>query len=189
MINNVNEQQRRSTSRNNSGVVTLNERMNRARNAYVDYDYDCVEETVKKNSADGFQRIINQPVDARVVDKNDLLPTGTTMQFEGKNRKYIFEDEKTVKHTMLEDETSYKINTKSKILIAVYALVIVTIFSLIVLNTRLLKSMDENISSKQANIEMLTNQNNQLTKQFEYLSSDEVISNQAENVYNMVRFN
>lgn len=131
----------------------------------------------------GFQSIIDEEnVTNRTVrtDNIDLIPSPTTMQFVGKERSYLYEDfNNRENHIEDDDNVSYRINTKSKIMIAVYALVVLTIFTLIVLNTRLLKTMDDNINEQEATIQTLTEENIQLHNQFEFVSSNEEVLRRA----------
>ena len=122
------------------------------------------------------------PVAPSKVEESDLCPSSTTMQFKGeKAEAEVFRD------IHEEAATSYKINTKGKLLIAVYALVIVTLFALIILNTRALKSLDADIENMNASVAQLQSQSVRLTEDLEYISSDENIMDRAENELNMIR--
>ena len=71
------------------------------------------------------------------------------------------------------------INTKGKVMIAVYALVVLTIFALIIMNTRLIKNMNESISEQEMRIENLIEENQALQAQYEFVSSDEEVLRKA----------
>ncbi len=107
----------------------------------------------------------------------DELPSQTTMQFKDREQN-PYEDY----HESYESasERRYKISTKGKVIAAVYAIVIATILTLIVLNTRLLKNMDSQIAAQNAEINQLLEQKVELGETFNYVTSDEVIEQKAQ---------
>ena len=115
------------------------------------------------------------------VEEADLCPSSTTMQFREEDAAVeIYHDIKR------EATASYKINTKGKLLIAVYTLVIVTLFALIMLNTRALKTLDQDIAQMNSEVVSLQTQAAELGEEVEYLSSNENIIDRAKNELNMV---
>lgn len=110
----------------------------------------------------------------------DSAPSDTTMQFftgraqSASENPYEFSREKGEAV-----DKKYTVNTKGKILIAVYALVVVTVFALIILNTRLLKTMNATSESKRAEIAALSQEVTDLKQELDYVSSDEVIEEKA----------
>ena len=124
-------------------------------------------------------KILGENVKAplREVDE-DLIPSSTTMQFESDEDNDIYEEVRPKNETDLQKK--YKINTKGKVLIAVYALVIATILSLIVINSRMLKSLDNSISGYAGKITELTEQYTNVNAELDYVKSDEVIIEKAE---------
>lgn len=108
----------------------------------------------------------------------DLIPSSTTMQFESDEDNDIYEEVRPKNETDLQKK--YKINTKGKVLIAVYALVIATILSLIVINSKMLRSLDNSISGYAGKITELTEQYTNVNAELDYVKSDEVIIEKAE---------
>ena len=108
----------------------------------------------------------------------DLIPSSTTMQFESDEDNDIYEEVRPKNETDLQKK--YKINTKGKVLIAVYALVIATILSLIVINSKMLRSLDNSISGYAGKITELTEQYTNVNAEPDYVKSDEVIIEKAE---------
>ena len=123
------------------------------------------------------QRTYEEPdLEERVDD--DSMPGPTTMQFVSTSlRNNPYQDYKD--KTDEQDDKRYRINTKSKVLIAVYAVVVAAIFTLIVLNARLLKNMNAKISSQQSQIQILRDAGEQLKSELEFVSSDEEIERRA----------
>ena len=115
------------------------------------------------------------------LEDADLCPSSTTMQFREEDAAV------EIYHDIQRDATaSYKINTKGKLLIALYSLVIVTLFALIMLNTRALKSLDYDIAQMNSEVVSLQTQAVELGEEVEYLSSNENIIDRAKNELNMV---
>ena len=73
----------------------------------------------------------------------------------------------------------FKINAKAKVFIAVYAVVIATICALIILNTTLLKRLDNAVAAKQSQISVMQAENLELNKTLGYVSDDAVIEQKA----------
>ena len=94
------------------------------------------------------------------IDEN-LIPSSTTMQFESYDENDIYEEVRPKNETDLQKK--YKINTKGKVLIAVYALVVATILALIVINSRMLKSLDSSISGYANKVTELTDEYSNVT--------------------------
>lgn len=124
-------------------------------------------------------KILGENVKASLREfDEDLIPSSTTMQFESDEDNDIYEEVRPKNETDLQKK--YKINTKGKVLIAVYALVIATILSLIVINSRMLKSLDNSISGYAGKITELTEQYTNVNAELDYVKSDEVIIEKAE---------
>ncbi len=153
---------------------------------YYDADptyYDYKEQERQQNLSARYQKpepINNgyQKEQMSYTTDDDTAPTPTTMQYSStETGDNPFEDFHQKGEPI---DKQYTINTKGKILIAVYALVIATVFALIILNTRLLKTMNASISVKEMQITKLSMEIDDLQKEYEYVSSDEVIEQKAE---------
>ncbi|MBR1867562.1 MAG: hypothetical protein IJ800_03170 [Clostridia bacterium] len=108
----------------------------------------------------------------------DLTPSSTTMQFTSVKDDEIYEEIRNGKKS--EVEKKYKINTKGKMLIAVYAIAVVTILALIFLNARMLRNLDGSIEKYNDTVTQLNEQTVRLSDRLEYVSSDEVVVEKAE---------
>lgn len=139
-----------------------------------------------QNSADDtkiFGEKVREQAPVKEVNEN-LMPSSTTMQFESYEENDIYEEVRPKNETDLQKK--YKINTKGKVLIAVYALVVATILSLIVINSRMLKSLDTSISGYASKVTELTQEYAKVTEELDYVKSDAVIAEKAEN-FGMVK--
>lgn len=158
---------------------TLDYEMDSARNAYTRedlYENDARRESVARDSAQGFEELLNSQEE---VKNKDVYPSETTMEYKG--RRFIYEDyhneEDAVEN---EDKAEYRVNTKGKVLITVYALVVLTIFTLIILNTRLLKNMNNSLSQQEAKVAAMQERAEQLAEEYKFVSSDEEVIRRAE---------
>ncbi len=161
------------------GAEALDREMDSARNAYKQEDLfvnNSEKGRVTRNSTAGFEKLLNAP-----VENTDIYPSETTMQFNEKDRKYLYEDFHAEKEEEKAEENSeYRVNTKGKILITVYALVVLTIFTLIILNTRLLKNMNDSLSQQEARVAAMIERTEELKARYEFVSSDAEVIRRAE---------
>lgn len=103
----------------------------------------------------------------------NLRPTSTTMQFQGINKAEIYKDVRENATTTY--QTATKTSSKSKLVVAFMTIAIVLLSVLIVFNTALLKSLNQTIFEKQAQVESLISQNNDALNSLEEVSSDQAI--------------
>ena len=115
--------------------------------------------------------------EAEEADEN-ITPSKTTMQFINMEKEDVYEA--TRNSVRVEGKEKYRINTKSKIFIALYAIAFVTIFSLVILNAAMLKTVDRTIKTSSERIEILREENVALGGRLDYLRSDEVIISEAQ---------
>ena len=113
----------------------------------------------------------------------DAYPSVTTMQFKERGAN-PYEDYREENETYR--SRRFKVTTKGKVLVAVYALVVMTILLLIVLNTRLLKDMNAQIATQQTRIATLKQETQMLNERLEYVKSDEVVEQKAAEDLGMV---
>ncbi len=107
----------------------------------------------------------------------NLRPTSTTMQFQGINKAEIYKDVRENATTTY--QTATKTSTKSKLVVVFMTVAIVLLSVLIVFNTALLKSLNQTIFDKQAQVESLISQNNDAFNSLEEVSSDQAIIDAA----------
>lgn len=118
-------------------------------------------------------------VDARrEVLNEDIMPSTTTMQFEKANTE-VYEDLRVKNKNKNKDEKNYKINTKAKLLVAVYSLVVATILSLIVINSRMLKNLDNSIDNYTSQVASLNQEYTAVMDELDYAMSEEIIIDKA----------
>ena len=180
MINYEKDYNKKNNTSYADDYVDYDPAMTVSKNTYVNEDYHHNNTQTEASTAD-FQDMITSASANSNINQIDLYPSTTTMQFaEKKDRRHVYEDFSDMDLSVdEEDESSYKINTKGKVMIAVYALVVLTIFALIIMNTRLIKNMNESISEQEMRIENLIEENQALQAQYEFVSSDEEVLRKA----------
>lgn len=120
-----------------------------------------------------------QREETAVYENLDLMPSSTTLQFSKQNPDVRQEVEKAQKTKKATSDKDYSFGTKAKILVAVYALVIVTILSLIMINSRLLKNLDSTIGNYSSQVANLNEEYNLVMEELEEVKSDEEIIKKA----------
>lgn len=119
-----------------------------------------------------------------VTEEPDIRPTSTTMQFGEGEADNVYNDLTKTRET---SKNSYKLNAKGKIVVALYAVAVMVILALIVLNTGVLASLKSGNTALAENITELSGQYEELVGRIEKVSSDEYVQDIAENVYNMIK--
>ena len=119
-------------------------------------------------------------VDEAVKDfaEEDIRPTSTTMQFGDENLEQIRED---MKVNVIE-ETSYRLNTKGKIVVMLYSLVVTVILALIVLNTGILSRLSQTETAMANSVNTKVAEYNALMSEIDSISSPDYIIESAQNL-------
>ena len=119
-------------------------------------------------------------VDEAVKDfaEEDIRPTSTTMQFGDENLEQIRED---MKVNVIE-ETSYHLNTKGKIVVMLYSLVVTVILALIVLNTGILSRLSQTETAMANSVNTKVAEYNTLMSEIDSISSPDYIIESAQNL-------
>ena len=114
-------------------------------------------------------------------ENEDLAPTATTIQYRTEQRAR--EDKRTV----VEEKRGHAMTTQGKLLMAIYAVVVVVILALIIINTSVLRNLDASIAENRAALFAATEQAQQLQDEIDYLTSAESIIDRAESELGMTR--
>ncbi len=147
--------------------------------------------------ADNFDRIINydaytrtdsvqqtqQTVNTFISGYNyDASPSSTTMQFENMPKAEIYQDYRV--------DTGYvattKVRTSAKVAVVILSLVIALLSALVVLNTSLLKNMNNSIDGKLTELQALEQEYMTVQEELSDVSNDQTIIDKAQNDYGMV---
>ena len=104
----------------------------------------------------------------------DLKPTATTIQY----RTDLYSDEK---RTVTEEKKGYALTAKGKLLLAIYAVVVVIVLALIIVNTSVLKNIDAEAAAYEAQLSESMARAEQLAEDIENATSDETVTEWAIN--------
>lgn len=110
---------------------------------------------------------------ARAEESEDLRPTSTTMQFESAEENDLYEDLNYKK--VSKKEENFSISSKGKMLIAIYSAVVLLILSLIIINARMLKSLDGSLSTRSERVNELQKTYERVSDEYSAVMSDEAI--------------
>lgn len=144
-------------------------------------NYDRYSEMEAEEQAAVIEDTPQEEIKAAYSDE-DIRPTTTTTQFIDGDPQIFNDAEKS----RTESKSSYKLNGKGKLIVAMYALVVTVILALIVLNTGVLKSLAQDISALDATYTARVSELNAQNAEITRLSSDERVVSVAVNEYNMV---
>jgi len=123
----------------------------------------------------------NYAYEQETETNENLRPTSTTEQFKAGEDNEIYSDIRQIREVKKSNkiDKEYKINTKGKLLIAVYALVVVTIFSLIILNSRMLRNLDNSIDNYASQVTKLSEEYDVVVNELNHVMSDEEVIKKA----------
>lgn len=109
----------------------------------------------------------------RVEEGEDLRPSATTMQFESAEESDLYEDLDYKRESKAEE--NFRISSKGKMLIAIYSAVVILILSLIIINARMLKSLDGSLSTRNQRVNELQKTYERVNGEYSDAMSDEAI--------------
>lgn len=125
-----------------------------------------------------------QEVAPEAYEEDDVHPTSTTMQFGVGETESVIKD---LTKTRESEKSSYKLNAKGKIVVALYAVAVMVILALIVINTGVLASLKRSNAALADDVAAVAAEYDRLIAEIDTVSSDDYVINAAENIYNMVK--
>ena len=153
--------------------------------AYAEPAYAEPEVAVSPISVQGTYAVpeyADEAAEAYAEEENeDLAPTATTIQYRTEQRA------RDDKRTVVEEKRGHAMTMQGKLLMAVYAVVVVVILALIIINTSVLRNLDASIAENRAALFAATEQAQQLQDEIDYLTSAESIIDRAESELGMTR--
>ncbi len=117
------------------------------------------------------------------IEDEDICPTSTTMQFGDGDLDQMY---KEMNRAQEDTKENYKLTTKGKIIVGIYAAVVAVIFALIVLNTSLLAVLTNSNAQKAEILIAQTEQYNAIVSEIESVSQNDYVADIAENQFGMV---
>lgn len=127
------------------------------------------------------------PVEARIetATDEDIQPTSTTMQFgDTADNAQVFNDMAKQKEEVSE---GYRLNAKGKLVVALYAIAVALILTLIVLNTGVLAMLSKGNAETTARLNAAVAEYNTVAAEIDAVSSDAYVTEIAENEFGMIK--
>lgn len=121
---------------------------------------------------------------ADVISDDDIRPTSTTMQFGEGNAEPVLNDMAKQKE---EQHESYRLNAKGKFVVALYAVAVALILTLIVLNTGVLAVLSRSNFEYSAALSAKIEEYNAVVKEIDAASSVDYIIDVAEKEFGMIK--
>ena len=115
-------------------------------------------------------------------ETEDLTPTSTTIQY----RTDLFREEQ---REVTEEKKGHALTAKGKLLMAVYAVVVVVVLALIIINTSVLNTLDSAVAERERMLGEVVAQAQELDDRIDYLTDPDTIIQRAEDELGMVMGN
>lgn len=95
--------------------------------------------------------------------EEDITPTSTTIQY----RTDLYRDEQ---REVTEEKKGHALTAKGKLLMAVYAVVVVVVLALIIINTSVLNTLDSAVAEREQQLNAMVAQAQELDDRIDYLT-------------------
>ena len=114
--------------------------------------------------------------------EEDITPTSTTIQY----RTDLYRDEQ---REVTEEKKGHALTAKGKLLMAVYAVVVVVVLALIIINTSVLNTLDSAVAEREQQLNAMVAQAQELDDRIDYLTDPDTIIQRAEDELHMTMGN
>ena len=114
--------------------------------------------------------------------EEDITPTSTTIQY----RTDLYRDEQ---REVTEEKKGHALTAKGKLLMAVYAVVVVVVLALIIINTSVLNTLDSTVAEREQQLNAMVAQAQELDDRIDYLTDPDTIIQRAEDELHMTMGN
>ena len=129
---------------------------------------------------------ISPEIVSEAKSDEDIRPTSTTMQFGDGEISHIYNDLEKQKD---QEKNGYKLNARGKLVVVLYALAVMVILALIVINTGVLASLKRTNQAMAEELDYRIAQYNAITEEINSVSADEYVISVAENTFGMIKGN
>ncbi|MCQ2399695.1 MAG: hypothetical protein MJ072_04225 [Clostridia bacterium] len=147
------------------------ERQSRNLERILNYDKCVVEEDVVREEK---TKNLIAELNAVELTKEDLEPSSTTMQFEGRDSAEEFYNK-----SANEEGFTYNLNKKGKLMIAIYSVAVAVILALIVLNSGVITAIQSRIDASNSRISQLNGQYAELQQNISDVSTNDYVIDRA----------
>lgn len=146
------------------------------------YEDEKAFDEILNNSASEFKGDENYY--ATTVESDDLKPSVETLAHTGEYKSGYYKNQ--YKSDVESITENYRLSGKGKIVIAIYSLLLILVFALIIFNAKYLRGMDNKIQNTQQEVVRITQEVEEVKEKLKEASSDETIISKAKEFLNMV---
>ncbi|MBQ3115743.1 MAG: hypothetical protein IJC07_01810 [Clostridia bacterium] len=150
----------------NSAAIEMHKNLEKLLN-YDRYAEQMQEEAVKESIA--VENVVSN------VSEDDIRPTSTTMQF-GEDIDSIREEMNMAKQN---EEQTYRLNNKGRVVVVLYSLIVAVVMALIVLNSGVLSNLSNQNELKAQELSDAMQTYSQVQMDIDRISSEEYIDDRA----------
>ena len=153
------------------------EKLNRQRNLQKLLNYDRYSETYVEEPVSEVKEAVATATVA--MSEDDIRPTSTTMQFGDGDVDQMYQE---LRQEREQARDSHKLNAKGKFILVLYALAVTVIMALIIVNTGVLSRLTSENQVKQAELESIVSEYNDVHNQYQTDITDSVVAERAESL-------
>ena len=153
------------------------EKLTRQRNLQKLLNYDRYSETYVDEPVAEVAEVV-EPVTV-AMSEEDIRPTSTTMQFGDTDVSQMYQE---LRQEREQARDSHKLNAKGKFILVLYALAVTVIMALIIVNTGVLSRLTSENQVKEAQLESIVSEYNDVHNQYQTDITDSVVSERAESL-------
>ena len=153
------------------------EKLTRQRNLQKLLNYDRYSETYVDEPVAEVAEVV-EPVTV-AMSEEDIRPTSTTMQFGDTDVSQMYQE---LRQEREQARDSHKLNAKGKFILVLYALAVTVIMALIIVNTGVLSRLTSENQVKEAQLESIVSEYNNVHNQYQTDITDSVVSERAESL-------
>ncbi len=125
------------------------------------------------DSATVVEEVSKPEIEQVEINREDIEPSSTTMQFMNESATELMGDIKQ------EKKEPFRLTKKGKVMIALYAFAVTVIMALIILNTTVLSNLSGMINHKTNELQTLKTSYRQVVEELDNVSNEETISKKA----------
>lgn len=151
-------------------------------NLYNLLNYDRFSENMKVEEKKETEEVSETICEVSVDNDEDIRPSSTTMQFGDIDAQTMYNEMQKE-----EKESSFKLNKKGKIVIALYSVCIAVIMALIIVNASVIAMLSNKQAKLNSDLSQAMAEYNEAKAIADNAMSEENINKIAETVYNMVK--
>ncbi len=145
-------------------------------------NYDTVAPETTANADEKVEEAVESAAAKAAIQDDDIKPTSTTMQF-GDEDIDVYKEMNRAN----EEKTSYRLNSKGKLAIAIYSVIVTVILALIILNTGVLTMMSQKAQAKAETLTEKVAMYGEINSKISEVSDSSYVADYAESELGMIK--